>query len=264
MELELNIPYTQTELVKELGISRTTFNNRKEDYLFSLQLAYNFTMTKHQNSWIYIFTEKKDEWEKPLVKSKVESNKEQIKKFIKQVIQKDNLQTAANINRIAWQNDSVIQHLGLKFSTTGEYIRVCMKEMFGKEVLEGGDDGEILRKVWARLDKDNNKYLPLADELIQEYFGLIQKGEDVMRDKDAEIFSDYQEKEISRKEMIAMLGTNAFNKFQTAMVNFRDKYHFIPIKVPEYMLNQTLTKEEMDKALAREAAYGLELESFGR
>jgi hypothetical protein len=87
-------------------------------------------------------------------------------KGIIQVIEEDNIQTAANVARRLEKEDAAIQSFNHSSGTVYEYTRTRMRNMFGTKLNEGGSKGMIVNKVWCRLDKDNNYYILMSEEAI--------------------------------------------------------------------------------------------------
>lgn len=241
MELEINKRYSTTELTKLMGISASTFRHKKEEYLRSLQAAYIYEVEQQGTATYYTITEKIGEYEKPLRKNQREKTDKVIKKFINEVIEEDPMQTAANINRRAWEfadtNPSEIVLLGLKDSTTGEYIRLNLKEMYGTQVNEGGTDGIIEKKVWCRLDYKRNAYVEMTPEMVQKYFDCFNEIKKGQTETDVAIFADYKSGLITRQEMRDRLENQTANVFKEGNSLFYSKYGYYPVRVPVYLKN---------------------------
>ena len=126
-------------------------------------MAYTYKTETEGRATYYIITKKIGDFEKPTRKNARAKTDRVVKHFIAKTIEKDPVQTAANINRIAWSNSytnpSEIVLLGLKNSTTKEYIRLNLKEMYGSKVNEGGIEGIIQKRIWCRLEPDKNVYV---------------------------------------------------------------------------------------------------------
>lgn len=267
--IELEVPYTQTEMLQQFGIAASTFKRRRKDYLTSFELAYKFSIEQRGNHVIYTFHYKYHDWEKPPRNNQTEAYKEQIKIFIRSVIaDTPSLQTAANLNRIAWSSkeSNEVTSLGLAQSTTEQYIRICLKEMLGSQPATHGKEGAFLRKAWARLDRQNNRYIELSQQLIDELIKLVHSKYDYQTVKDnLDAYESMVSGEITQKEASEKISENMISQYILARKEFKEKYGYLPLKVPEYLLGITFTDEETNKIEqkleAREAAYGLELES---
>jgi vacuolar-type H+-ATPase subunit C/Vma6 len=159
MELIIGKAYTTKELLQKLEISSTLWKKKKNEYLESLSKAYEYEITYKGRAIIYTFTKQIGEYQKPEDRRSKEKTEAIIHQFIRDTIEKDNLQTAANIGRCAFKyqegKKTSVEELGLKQSTVQEYARVQMKEMFGNKINQGGTDGYMMEKVWCRLDRKN-------------------------------------------------------------------------------------------------------------
>ena len=142
--------------------------------------------------------------------------------------------------------------LGYSEKTNYEYIRVRVRKFFGcsehdRGTFEDMDDlmqrlGYIKRRVWCRLVMGNNEhfdyYQPITEEQVKEYFKMIKdkfKQKDTIENK-ASIYSDYQTGLITEDEMKQMLSSIDSYVFRSVQTEYKDKYGFRPIKVPEYQL----------------------------
>lgn len=240
--IELNKKYTTKEIQNILGVSSSNWKSRKQDFLDSLALAYNYTIEQKGSYVYYTFTEQLSEYEPPLKKHQKEKVEAFIEVFIHDTINQDPKQTAANLNRYAWDIESPITAFGLKPSTTQQYIRKKVKEMYGtykyidgQLVITPGTHGMITRKVWCRLDKNHNKYIELPQEQIDLFLDYYDETRGKLREIDSEIFEDYKNKTITRKEMLEQLGDCAFNAYLSAKRRFEANFGFTPIKVPVFM-----------------------------
>lgn len=241
MELEINKRYSTTELAQAMEISLTTFRHKKNEYLRSLSAAYEYEVEYEGPATYYIITEKIGEYEKPIRKNQREKTDKVIKKFINEVIEEDPMQTAANINRRAWEcadtNPSEVVLLGLKNSTTGEYIRLNLREMYGTQVNEGGTDGIIEKKVWCRLEPKYNAYIEMTPEMVQKYFDCFNEIKKGQKENDVTIFADYKSGLITRDEMRDKLEMHTENVFKEGNNLFYSRYGYYPIRVPVYLKN---------------------------
>lgn len=249
VELEVGKVYTTKELAEALEISYKAFRNNKNAYLKSLSMAYDYEVKYKGRGAYYTIVTKVGEYEKPQRKDARVKTDKVIKKFINEVIERDPMQTAANINRIAWKNSDThpteIALLGLKCSTTGEYTRLNLREMYGTQVGEGGTDGIIEKKVWCRLDKDNDCYAEMAPETVDKFYACFDKARKDQKKSDLNIVADYDNGLITREEMRDKLEATTINAFKEGQEMFYMKYGFHPIRVPVYLKRAWL---EPDKA----------------
>lgn len=239
--LEVGKKYSTKALAEALGTTYKTFKNKKNEYLRSLQAAYEYEVEYVGAATYYTIIEKIGEYEKPIRKNQREKTDKVIKKFINEVIEEDPMQTAANINRRAWEfadtNPSEVVLLGLKDSTTGEYIRLNLREMYGTQINEGGTDGIIEKKVWCRLEPKYNAYVEMTPEMVQKYFDCFNEIKKGQKENDVTIFADYKSGLITREEMRDKLEISTANVFKEGNSLFYSKYGYYPIRVPVYLKN---------------------------
>lgn len=239
MELEVGRQYSTEELARAIGISKSVFTHKKNQYLSSLQLAYTYEVEYKGRAMFYTITEKIGEYEKPARKNQRDKTNQVIKKFINEVIDEDPVQTAANINRRAWEgadkNPSEVVLLGLKDSTTGEYIRLNLREMYGTQEGMGGTEGMIERKVWCYLDSEHNCYIEMSEEMVDKFYACFDEARKDQKQIDVDILADYDSGLITREEMKDRLANASINVFKEGKKLFYKKYGYYPIKVPVYV-----------------------------
>lgn len=130
INIELNRPYSIKEITEVIGISEGTFRHKRDAYLSQLSAAYEYEVEQSIGKPTYFtFTKQIGEFEKPLRENSRKKTDKIIRKIINEALEENPEQTAADINRKAWQENSEITTLKLKPSTTGEYIRLKLKEI---------------------------------------------------------------------------------------------------------------------------------------
>ncbi len=237
VELVIGKTYRTDELIKELGVSRSVFSHKKDKYLDSLSRAYKYEVTCKGRANLYTIIEKIGDYEKPQKEMQEKKNDAVIHDFIKEVIEEDNLQTAANISRKAvGETNSKVVELGLKESTIRKYVRTNMKKMFGTKIYEGGTDGCFEEKVWCKLNKKDNVYEELSDDIIQEFYNTFDEVKSEIKREDIEILEDYYNDLITKEEFLEKIGDYNINLYSMVRRSFVNKYGFYPIKVPRYLL----------------------------
>jgi hypothetical protein len=194
--------YNTQELAKALGICRDTFTKRRNEYLDSLSQAYKYEISYKGRAILYTIIEQIGEFQKPERKNAKEKTNAIIHQFIRETIEEDNLQTAANITRRAFRNRSQkteVAELGLKESTTCEYTRVQMREMFGSKVGQGGTDGYMMEKVWCKLNKTKNRYEELSQDIVEDYYKIFNKHK-LKSKEELHVVADYDSGLITKEE----------------------------------------------------------------
>lgn len=241
IQLEVGKTYSTKELYEAIGASKDQWKRKKNEYLKQLSMAYEYDIEYKGRSVLYTITEQKGEYQKPERKNAREKVDAVIKEFINKVIDEDPMQTAANINRRAWEhsdtNPSTIVLLGLKDTTTGEYIRLNLREMYGTQIGNGGTDGMIEKKVWCRLDAEYNCYVEMPKEMIDKFFACFDEAREEQKQIDLSVCADYENRLITREEMNEKLGDSTFNAYREGKQLFYERHGYYPIKVPVYMKN---------------------------
>jgi hypothetical protein len=240
IELTVGKNYSTQELANALGISRQAFTKRKDEYLDSLSKAYEYKIVYKGRTILYTITKQINDFQKPERKNSKEKTEAIIHQFIRDTIEKDNLQTAANIGRCAFKyqegKKTSVEKLGLKQSTVQEYARVQMKEMFGNKINQDGTDGYMMEKVWCRLDRKNVCYEEMEKEAIDDYLKIISNIKKDVKKEDTEAYEDYKNGLITKEEYKEFLCNFNCSLFTSAKRTFYEKYGFYPIKVPRYQL----------------------------
>lgn len=237
--VEVGKKYSTKELCEAIGVTYDNFKKQKNAFLKKLSMAYDYEVEYKGRATFYTITKQIGEYQKPERKNSRKKIDKTIQEFINEVIDEDPYQTAANINRRAWEhadtNPSTIVLLGLKDSTTGEYIRLNLREMYGTKEHMGGTDGMIERKVWCRLDKEYNTYVEMAEEVVKDLYACFEKARGTQKKIDMDVYADYDAGLITREEMTEQLIDVTHNTFAEGKKLFFEKHGYYPIKVPVYL-----------------------------
>lgn len=123
-----------------------------------------------------------------------------------------------------------------------------MRKWFGSAIGDNGsfDDmedmsmrkGYIEKKVWCRFEPGYNRYIPMPEEQIDEFVKLVKKNLKEIRDREVEILAAFDAGTITREECNEALGGLSYEKYTAAKKDFKEKYDYYPISVPEYVLYQ--------------------------
>ena len=240
--IELNKKYSTKELCAALGVSYDVFKHSKAEYLNQLNAAFEYTVEYKGRGQYYTFTSVLNDFEKPERKNAKEKTDALLLKYISYIIEEEPINTAANEARIALQTDAAgnelfieIQNLANKHNNPEQYLYRHLLPLdqlaFGRDINEEGLLGRITTKVWCQLTEDNY-YVPISQEMIDEYFKLVDEATQEQKDIDSTIYEDYQNGIITREQMILQLGESSFNKYAESKKNFKKKYGFTPVKVP--------------------------------
>ena len=154
MELEEGKIYTTQQMQKFMGISKSTWDHRRDELLENFCLYYEYEVVYEGRSTKYHILRKLGDYQKPLSKRSKELRDQIYEKEIVDVIERDNVQTAKNIARIIQKKDEIKEYHHTE-GTVYEYTRLRVASMFGKKVGEGGTHGEIIEKIWCRADLEH-------------------------------------------------------------------------------------------------------------
>lgn len=138
--------------------------------------------------------------------------------------------------RIIKDNED-IKELKHTDGTIYEYTRRSMRNMFGTKEKESGTHGRIDRKVWCKLDADNNYYVELSQEQVNEFFNMFSQQKEAGKSFEASVYSDYESGLITKADRDKAVGAIGYEAYRQAKRAFYDKYGFTPIKVPVYELS---------------------------
>lgn len=263
VQLVIGKTYNTQELAKALGVSRETFSKKKNEYLNSLSQAYEYEVGYKGRAILYTITSQIGDFQKPERKNAREKNDAVIHQFIRDVIEEDDLQTAANMGRRAFESfvegvKTDVAKLGLTEGTTKEYIRLQMREMFGTQVGEnnGGTDGFISEKVWCRLNAEYNIYEELSGDIIADYLNIVKETKAEVKLEAIDAYEDYMNGNISKQEWMEIAADTLGDMFKISKQKFAARYGYYPIKVPRYQLNAWQNKEcKYDKNIAIEGDF---------
>ena len=227
IQLELNKPYTQTALAKVLGISNRTLIRSKQKQLNNLSLYYKFNVESIGTSLIYTFTEQIGEYKRPLT-AKTQQHNETISNLIIDIVKKDNIQTSANIVRVMLQDKKEeVNNLNLSKNTLYIYTTKISKTLFGT-LASPGSTGIIFDRVLCKLDKENNKYIPLPPDQEKELFTLYEKEKEPIKKEIYEI-EDALEESKTKEEAAQKIGQTKISAYIRAKQNFYKKYGYYPV-----------------------------------
>ena len=140
---ELNKRYTGKELAQTMGLSYKTFANNRKKYLQGLQQYCRFRVEQQGRSFIYIITE---QWAEQEPLSKGQEHMSKIRDLLRYDIflrPDGGRQTNANIGEM------LADQVGLAPSSTARYASTVLKQYYGEKEGDVGEDGRVVRLVWA-------------------------------------------------------------------------------------------------------------------
>lgn len=252
-ELEEEHLYTLDEMKAFFGVTKDQWKKNNNELLkhlcnyYEYEIRYN--QTDKRKKEFYIFKKIKDyeDYVKPK-SEKIQMRDKIFEEGIIDIVKEDNIQTSANINRIMRRDIKFVSD-NYKEGTSYEYVRIRMIDYFGKKKDEGGTKGYIARKMWCKLDIDTLCYIPLSDEMIEEFYNLLGNNlnSDDKKREIAEICSSYENDLITKEERDNELGFSNYMSYEQTKSQFHDKYGFYPVCVPVYKLTAwSMSKENFN------------------
>lgn len=235
MNLAVGNAYDTKAMQEFFGVSESSWKKQKNKLLGNFSYYYEYEVERRGRKDYYHILKQLGDYQ-PIPK-KGDRVDETYQSGIIQIIQEDNIQTAANVARRLREEDAAVKAFNHASGTTYEYTRVKMRNMFGTKVREGGTKGMISEKIWCRLDSDNNCYVPMTEEAIQNFFEIYGKSQEVRKEFELEIFCDYQNGLLTKEAMYEAIGERNFQAYLGARDSFKEKYGYYPIKVPVYELS---------------------------
>lgn len=244
MTIEVGKTYTEAELQEFMEVSKDKWNHKRNELLDNFAIYYeyevNYNDSKQRNNWTYTIIKQLGEYQKIPRKSKKTSQKKEeatklIEEKIIEIITEDNLQTAANIARIFTAEYSKdFEKFGYTEGTLYELTRLKMREMFGTQPYEGGTHGYYNGKVWCIADVSNNVYIEMSEQVHKWFSNAYQNNSVDSYESEMEIMDAYENKEITKAEMIKKVGEMKYDIFRRTREDFKAQYGSYPVKVPEY------------------------------
>ncbi len=165
---------------------------------------------------------------------------------ILEIISEQPLNTAANMTRIIKDDWPEVTCFGYTDKTLYEYVRQRTRKWFGRAIGDNGsfDDvedmnmrkGYIARKVWCKLDAGYNIYKEMPQEQVDDFISMVKKHIREAENDDINLMADKDAGTISDEEYSKMSSSLRYDRYVAAKQEFKEKYGYYPIKVPEYRL----------------------------
>lgn len=223
--IELNKEYNAKKLVQALNISYSTFCNNRKEYEEHLAKFYLYTKTAKGRSNIYVFTKELGTYIslKEYRKGLTILEREKLRTKIKQTIEVDNRQTAANISRIIYAEGEFYW----ADSTLTNYTRDELREMVQSGYYAKAD------YAWCYLDKENNKYILMNEEQIKELRKWLKSAD--TEELIENTWARYHDGEITFLEAQTLAGSHCINAIMSGREAYKKAHGVWPIKAPVYI-----------------------------
>lgn len=232
--------FALSEFLQSIGVTERQWTGRKNEVLDNLSDCCEYYIESRFRGKKYIvITEVYSDYV-PIGRKKNETNKEQKLKdysmFALEQIVIIPLNSVANIARCAAVDPALDEAYHLMPKSIEKYIRPFVRS----------DKVKIIEKCWVILKDD--RYIPLTaeqEEFLKQMFNQEGKecGKDVL-----DAIADWKSGLLSQEEAQKIVFSKGENKYKVIMQAFKERYGYMPIKVPHLELNAfNLTEEEKAK-----------------
>ncbi len=228
---------TAREMAERLGITATTWKNKRKKYMGHLEQFYKIDTIGHGVSLRYVIKEQLQDYEPMISPRDKRAMEERYMETILAEIEKPHM----NLQLYSTMNDRVIatgkvKDFNHKLGTSYKYTCQGMKEMFGAEEGQSGTKGQFVRKVWAkRLFDEDYDFERLTPEQEIDWKEILYRSFHD-NDKKVEVISSFIAGEVKEEIAKEEVWNEEVFKYQKAVGEFEDKYGFTPIKVREYLV----------------------------
>ena len=215
--------YETKELMSVLGITRSSWGRRKEEYLDWFKLFFDYDIVIQGEKRVYIIKEIFGEYEPLPRKKKSIEVKEYYVQETSKIVKQEPTNTGSNIARNIVAVNNKYDH---KEGTASVYVRSILKE--GYRV-----DG----KIWCKRTEDGLHYEPINEEQIAYLNECItqQFKDDKVQEYAVDMYTDYEAGLITKKDFNEAIGSMTGMAFLSAMDRFILKYGFRPMKIPMWV-----------------------------
>ena len=239
---------TPQEMAERLGITATTWKNKRKKYMDHLEKFYTIDVQGHGISRKYVIKAKLQEYE-PLISSK---DKKAMEECYKEAVLSEIIKPKMNLQLYSTMTDRVmatgkVAQFKHKPKTSYKYTNSGMKEMFGANVGDWGTEGCLIGKVWARrLYNEDHDFEKLTDEQLKDWKYILKEkfssNEYIVNAVNAFMIGESDVEEAKND-----IWQDSVFKYQLALDEFENKYGFTPIKVKKYMVySDELAKDLMN------------------
>lgn len=239
---------TSQEMAERLGITATTWKNKRKKYMDHLEQFYTIDIQGHGVSRKYVIKDQIQEYE-PLISPK---DKKAMEERYKEVVLAEITKPKMNLQLYSTMTDRVIatgkvEQFKHKPKTSYKYTNSGMKEMFGVDVGDCGTEGRLVGKVWARrLYDEDHDFEKLTDEQLSDWKYILKErfssNEYIVNAVNAFMVGESDVEEAKND-----IWQDSVFRYQLALEEFENKHGFTPIKVKEYMVySDKLVEDLMD------------------
>ena len=208
--------YSTEELKKILNLPTRAWKENKEEVLEYISYYFDYDVVKRGRKICYNLKEQTQSWI-PYKKKNVEEQRRYYLEKTVNIIEIQPRNTGSNIARII--NRNKLNKFNHKEGTISNYVRPILR----KNYYSNEED-----RTWCEFDEEFLIYKPLTKaqkDYLYEHFNPNQKE---ILDKVA----DYESKTITKEEVCDAIVESTKVPYKAAIKKFKEKYGFIPIRVP--------------------------------
>ena len=259
---------TTTELYKKIGICKKTWGNHKDQILEDLADAWDYKIIAKGNKINYHFIKKHYDYEYYRGNNKYRGNKDAIiEKYTLMELNKEPRNSAKNISELLEQYELILK-LEYAPNSRYEYVRQYMQKAFLKEqdnlfdfnetkepiTLEQIEEkyrGTIGNFMWCQKDPETKKYVPMPEEHIEAMYNIFSKYSDDTESAKRlklDLIEMCERDYITKEQRDQIFGKIETDKYICYLKEFRQKYHYTPVKIGLFNLNKK-AKEIAEKEL---------------
>ena len=228
---------TAREMAERLGITATTWKNKRKKYMGHLEQFYKIDVIGHGVSLRYVIKEQLQDYE-PMISPR---DKRAMEEHYMGIILSEIGKPHMNLHLYSTMNDRVIAtgqiaKFNHKPGTSYKYTSQGMKEMFGAQEGQWGTKGQYVKKVWAkRLYDEDYDFERLTEEQENDWKNILANSFN-NNDVIVNVYSSYYVGEIEESLAKSEVWNDGLFKYQVALAEFEEKYGFTPVKVREYLI----------------------------
>ena len=237
---------TAREMAERLGITATTWKNKRKKYMGHLEQFYKIEAVGHGVSLRYVIKEQLQDYEPMISPKDKRAMEERYMETILAEISKPHM----NLQLYSTMTDRVIatgkvEQFNHKPKTSYKYTNSGMKEMFGADVGDCGTEGRLVGKVWARrLYDEDYDFEKQTDEQLSDWKYILKErfssNEYIVNAVNAFMIGESDVEEAKND-----IWQDSVFRYQLALEEFENKYGFTPIKVKEYMVYSDKLAEDL-------------------
>lgn len=229
MQIQTGV-YSLKEFCELLNISSYVWKKRKEDLLEHLKDYFDYTIELggyHNTEQIVTIKEVYDDYEPLPRKTQIKEKQQDYKTFTLDTIKQEPLNTTLNIARKAVEDKELKEKYHHAAYSAARYIRPIINS---NKVLKG-------EKVWVRLDKEKNVYIPLQGEELTYILDLMKNFRQSFSEQAEEIITSMDTQDLEEISVPQYLTDILSCEYRDTLTAFEAVYGYRPFKVHHLEIN---------------------------